>query len=219
MSNKIIEKITTPKCIANWAKVVTPDLKFGKYSIDLILEDSPELQVMIEKANNVVDRTIKAEMAKMAAEGKPVKKIMKSNKFPIREELDSQGNPTGRYVIKASSASKTKGNEKFPSKNLPAPVIVSQANRVLTANEKQSLRILNGSIVRVGLTLSGYYFSGEAGVSAKLQIVQIIELASGNGNDVNVNDFSFENEGEESGFSMTDETSNDGVSSDNNDDF
>jgi hypothetical protein len=217
MTNKITEKVTTPKAKAQWAKVVTPDAKFGKYSIDLILEDSPELQVIIDKANNIVDRTIKAEMAQAAAEGKPVKKILKSNKFPIREELDSQGEPTGRYVIKASSPSKTKENSKFPSRDLPAPVIVSQANRVLTANEKSSLRILNGSIVRVGLSLSGYYFSGEAGVSAKLQIVQLIELASSNGSSVDVNDFDFGVEGEETGFSSIEESSSSETSSDNED--
>lgn len=219
MSNKKISaNITSPKGIANWFKLVTPDPKFGKYSVDLILEDSPEVHQMIEKANNIIDATIKAEKEKLKAEGKPMKQILKTNKFPIKKELDANGEETGRFLIKLTAAARTKGSDKYPSKELAPPMIVSPANKVLTAQEKQGLRVLNGSIIRAGFTLEGYYFSGECGVSAKLKMVQIISLAEGNNGQASVNDFGFDVEGEELDFSTNDET----VSSSNgetNDDF
>ena len=173
MSKKII--ITTPVGKMKWFKAVKADEKFQKYSVDLILEDSEEVQKLINKVDELLEETLKIEQQKHKESGNKTFKKFNKKDNPIQEILDEDGNPTGSYRMKPTKDSIFKKENKV----IAGPPILSPAARVLTTEEKSKLRVNNGSLGRLSVHLSPYVFQGkDVGVSLKLQAVQIIELAS-----------------------------------------
>ena len=78
------EKLITPMCSCQWAKVHEPDREYKKYSIDLLLE--PETD-----SHKEFLAMLKEEAEK--AKGSP----------PYKKAVDKDGNETGKYRVKFRS--------------------------------------------------------------------------------------------------------------------
>ena len=207
--------VTTPVGKMNWAKLVKPDEKFLKYSVELVMEDSEQLQKLINQIDEMIDNEIKVEQAKIKAEGKPFKKFEKKSN-PISEVLDNDGNPTGSYKMKPNKDSIFRKTNEVIS----GPPLVSPAGRVLTETERNQLRINNGSTGRLSILLSPYVFQGsQVGVSLKLQGAQIIELASREASMNNESVSGFTSMGEDFDFVDVSDTEEFKANSDSDSDF
>jgi len=202
-------KATTPKGSVRWFKFNKPDPKFKKYSCDLVLEDTPELRKLIDLQDEIIEKRFQDELAK-AAPAK--KKLVEKSKFkPIEEELDSNGEATGRFVIKFRGASEgtNKDKEVYP---IPGPTIFNAKAQPITGKDKESLRVNNGTIAQIAFEISSYYTASlGAGVSFKPKAVILHVLAEANSDasqfgfsaselaEENDDDHSFEQENSQAG--------------------
>lgn len=158
-------KIVSPKGKLQWFKLIKPDTKFKKYQVDLVVEDSPELQKLISKMEEAINDRIEIELEK--AKNPQQKKNVVAAKFsPINEEYDSQGEPTGKYVLKfrAPSEGKTKEGEIYTR---PSPAIFDEKGKPIVGLAKDALKVMNGSIGRISAELNTY-FTPSLGVGVTL---------------------------------------------------
>jgi len=174
---KVIVKGTSPVGNANWFKLVKPDAKFQKYSVDLIVEDSPELQQLINKMDEMVAETV-VEAKGKAKDANAAKKIIDSQSRPVEPQLDSEGKETGKYIMKfrAAASGKKKDSTIY---TIPAPQVFDAKAKPITGAAKESLQVPNGSLIRVSYELSPYALAtGSCGVTLKPKAAMIIKSQS-----------------------------------------
>lgn len=225
-----VVKGITPKGIASWPRLHEPDTKFkkeGEYSIKLKLSGAAaaELNAVIEEAHEAAYEANKKAIAEAKAKEKNPKKraeIKERADLPCKE-LYENDEPTGEYEfnfkMKASGVSHKTGK---PWTRKPA--VFNAKGKPLSAEEKQ--KVGGGSVVKVSYEISPFYTAAlGAGVSLRLEAVQVIELKSFSNRDANSYGFGEEegyegeeNEGAEHGFG--DESGDAGASSEpSNGDF
>lgn len=175
---KKVIKATSPKGSIQWFKLLKPDQKFNKYSVDLIVEDSPEIRKIIEVMDNAIEAKLKEEMA--SAEPKRKKLLQKSLSRPIEEQLDSQGKETGKFIMKFRAAASGKKKDNSVYHVAPPAVFNSQAKPYSPA-EKQSLQVFNGSIGQINFEISSYALAtGMVGATLKPKAAMLIKIQQGN---------------------------------------
>jgi hypothetical protein len=171
-------KATSPKGSIMWFKLVKPDAKFKKYTVDLIVEDSPEIRKIINTMDTLIEETLKEEMAK-ATEKKDFKrkaKLARSKNSSLEEQLDAQGQPTGKFVMKFRLASSGKKKDDSVYQIAPPALFNAQA-KPYTDAEKATLQVFNGSIGQVSFEMSPYAMAtGDVGVSLKPKAVMIHKI-------------------------------------------
>lgn len=166
------KSFVTPVGTAIWPKLNVPDTKWkpeGEYSVKLRLtgEDADKLRTMIDQA-------IEENFKKVQAENKK-KTIKKAASTPYQEVRDDDGNPTGEFDFAFKLKAKVK-NAKTGAEVTLKPVLVD-AKKTPTNAE-----VWSGSRIRVSGSLNPYHTASiGAGVSLRLQAVQIIELKTGMG--------------------------------------
>lgn len=176
MTSKKKVIVNTPIGKAKWFKLVTPDEKYKKYSLDLIVEDGPEIQSLIAKIEEMTAEAIEEtrELAKPAQK----KKVKDSGNRPIEEEYDQEGNPTGRFVIKMRQNSIINTKE-GPKKAYPPKLFDAQGGEI-KGTARDTLQVFNGSELRANIELSKYgNVSIGCGVSIRPKAAQIIKIQSG----------------------------------------
>jgi hypothetical protein len=175
--NKIEKSVVTPIGEVKWFKLITPDEKYHKYTCDLIVEDSAELQKLLEIIQELEQEQFDVAVANAKPQNK--KKVKLSGNSCIEPEYDEAGEETGRYVIKLRQNSQYKDKNDQIKKLFPPRLFDSKAKEI-SGEAKQQLVVYNGSKARAQLTLSAYFVpSIGVGVSARPAAVQIVELAEG----------------------------------------
>lgn len=169
-------KGTTPVGSSMWFKLTKPDQKFKKYQVDLILEDSPELQNMLNQIEELTEEVIKEAKSKQTDKAKLAKMKGDSGNRPIEKEMDSEGNHTGRYVLKFRG--KSEGKRKDESVyQIPSPTIFNSQAKPLSKEDKEVLRVPNGSLIKIAYELKPYYVASiGGGVSLEPKAAMLIKL-------------------------------------------
>lgn len=167
------KKAITPICEARWVHLQKPQTKYnasGVYSVDLILDPSvPEhaefMQMCQEFSQEVFDDH--------TADLKPKLKERCKLFTPIREEENEDGEPTGFYIMRVKQNRIIKKRDETTTKFTPK-LVDSRGHEIKNLKEA----IGNGSELRVAVFLMPFENknSGEIGVTAKLNAVQIVKL-------------------------------------------
>lgn len=217
---RISVKKTTPKGIAVWPKLDTPDTKFdaeGVYTVKLKLTDEEAAPYVVLINKLAADHFEKTK----AACKDPVKKkkIKLTEDMPYKPEYDKEGNETGHTILsfkmKASGVSKKTGK---PWTRKPS---------LFDAKGEKIVKVPNiggGSLIRVSCEYVPWDNpKGEVGTSARLEGVQIIKLCSFGDRSASEHGFGQEDDGyeaesgDDSGFA--DETPDSGDEPKNASDF
>lgn len=188
MSNER-ERITTPAGLAKYPRLNTPDTKFddaGTYKITLVLNEKDK-GVKEFKAHILTAEKAAHEAAKKQL--KPGKKL-KILDSVIKPHLDDEGNEVDNHFevsakMTASGISKKTGKEwtrkpaLFDAKGKPCP----------------GAKVGGGSKVKVNMELNPFYVPAlGAGLSLRLEAVQVIELQEYSGGGGNAGSFGFSEE-------------------------
>lgn len=168
-----LEKFTSPEGVAVYPHLVRPDTKFdsnGVYTVQLAI-DGP-------KANGFIAQLESARDA-FAAEFKTdnAAKFKKASIADVYEdELDEEGEETGRVLIRAKQKAIIKGRD---GKEYVKTVKLFDAARQPIAPDS----LWGGSRLILAGELVPYYMasSKEIGVSLRLRAVQVLELVEGDG--------------------------------------
>jgi hypothetical protein len=153
--------MTTPAGVAKWAWITKADTKFneeGEYKVTLVLDQDTATPVInkIEKELDVFYKGLKAQG----------KKKIKEAVRPYGEEVDDEGDPTGNVEFKFKSKAKYK----------PRIPVFDAKGKPLT-----DVEVWSGSTIKVNTALSPYEAPIGAGLSMRLNAVQVIDLVQGSG--------------------------------------
>ena len=179
------KNIVTPKGIASWPRLNSPDTKWnadGVYKTGLVLtpEESEDLRETLD--------TIAEEGWKKAIEEekKPAAK-KKLQKFtyqpPYKPEEDEEGNETGNYVFNFKTNATYKDRSTGESKKKNLTLVDAKKNPV-------GELVGSGSTIRVSFTPGDYQMPSaqKYGVACYLDAVQVLELVAVGGGGVDVFD-------------------------------
>ena len=162
---KVTEKYITGKGELNGFIAITkPSTKFNKtgvYSANILL-DKAEGETLLAKMKD-----IRAQQYKTYGKGTKVTDLPCKPYEIINEETgEASPDPQGRYILKTTQGAYIEKGK------------VGKKIMIINA-KKQPVKNINvgeGTIARLGVVLSGYSVAGKTGVSAKLGLVQIIDL-------------------------------------------
>ena len=176
-------KMKTPRGKAMWAKVITPDTKWvadGEYSINLIFDASDdEVKELCADLEEMVEEKRKAEAEANPNAYKKLPDGLPLSAQPYKEVEDDNGNETGEIQMKFKM--KAKIQLKDGSVYEPKPVVVDSKAQPI---KDPDFRIGNGSICRIQFDASPYCMPSTktAGVSLRLNAVQVLSLVEYGGN-------------------------------------
>jgi len=190
-------KVRTPRGIAIWPHLNTPDTKWkkeGKYETKLAFEPevvaSDEFQAFQEKVEELIEAKYQEQVEKLTKAGKKglVSKLKKVSPFKAEED-DETGDETGRIIIKAGMTA-SGVSEKTGKKWSRKPSIYDAKGNRLNNPPK----IGSGSTLKLNVELFPYFNEKdkEAGVSFRLEAVQVIKLVTFGERDAS--DYGFEEE-------------------------
>jgi hypothetical protein len=199
---KKLPTFTTPKAATKWVTLNKPSTNFkaeGEYQVVIILpEASDEAQALVSKLTEAHTAAVAAAKQELAKDPKKKAELknMKVADLPFSKDLDKDtGDETGNlkfnFKAKASGVRKADKSEW----HFRPPVYDAKGKPMSDA-----VKIFAGSVVKVAYQLNPFYTTKVgAGISLKLQAVQVIELRSGAGRDAAAYGF-----GQEDGFDSSD---------------
>lgn len=166
----ITEKYVTGKGeLTGFIALTKPSTKFNKQGIysTYILLDKEEGEKLLEKI-----KAVRTEQFKQYGKGTKVAEIQCKPYEIVNEETgEATPDPQGRYILTAKANAYIEGGKpKFK------PQIINAKKQPV-----KDINIGEGTIARLGITLSGYSVAGKTGVSVKLGMVQIIQLVEYSG--------------------------------------
>lgn len=192
------ENFRSPLAIAKWVTLGKPDTKYkaeGEYRVTLSLpKDATETVQFLAQLDGFYAVAVKAVKDKLLSDPKTKlkAKTLKTSNAPYKADLDQEGNETGNVLVNFKA--KASGTKKDGTPWVFKPGMFDAKGLPIT----KETSVWGGSKLRVSYQVSDYYVaaSGEAGLSLKLQAVQIIDLKTGGGRDASA--YGFE---EEEGYS------------------
>ena len=161
----VTEKYVTGKGeLTGFIAITKPSTTFNKqgtYTANILLpaEEGKTLEAKIKE--------IRTEQFKKYGKGTKVADLPCKPYEIIDEETgEASKDPEGRYILKTSASAYIENGK------------VKKRPRVINAKKKdvKNISVGAGTIARLGVVLSGYSVAGKTGVSAKLGLVQIIDL-------------------------------------------
>lgn len=162
----VTEKYVTGKGeLTGFIALIEPSTKFDKEGVfrgDILLSKE-EGEKLAQKLKD-----IRTEQFKKYGKGTKVAEITKCVPYTTTNEEDGTEtpDPEGRYILKTNAkAFIENGKPKYK------PMIINAKKQPV-----KNIKIGEGTIARLGVTLSGYSVAGKTGVSVKLGLVQIIDL-------------------------------------------
>lgn len=180
---------TTPAGVAKYPKLNKPDTKFkeeGEYSVTLLLSED-KAQAVVEAIHEAHQEA--KEEGRKKAKGKKVKEA----DLPFFEVVDDQGNETGEIGFKFKT--KASGTRKDGSRWTRRPALFDSMGQAVNPAQ---VEIWGGSILKVAYTAEPFYVPAlGAGVTLRLQAVQVLKLVSGGQREAK--DYGF---GEEEGYAF-----------------
>lgn len=185
-------KFMTPRGVAVFPNIHKPSKKFGKFECKLILDPEDEgLQELLEKAEALRDEFLeetrasleeKRQEALKKKKGAEAKKIeAKINALKVAdiygEDVDDEGNETGKITLKATASAEGKRKDGTTFKR---EIHVFDARNKKLTNVPA---IYGGSELKMAGVCFGYYnpSSDTVGVSFRLEAVQVLKLVSAGG--------------------------------------
>lgn len=171
------KKITSPKATARYCWLDTPNTKFNKsgvWSVDLVMPVEEAQDLM-----KTLDEAAEEAFAEAVAQAKPAdkKKIIKGE--PYQLECDEEtGDETGNVIFKL------KNNATFKKKDGSIGKVTIQIFDAKAKPIKGATGMRSGSTIKAAFQLVPYFVAGTktAGITLRLNAVQIIELVTGGGN-------------------------------------
>jgi len=166
-------EFNTPALRTGFTVLREPSTKFkeqGEYSVKLQFKvDSPEGQAIIDFLNEKMDE------AEAEAKAKSGRKKVKVAEPPYKMVEDEEGEPTGEATIKFTMLHRNKTKE--GTEYFKTPALFTADGQPLP----EDVKVGSGSLVIVRGVARTYYVSEQtgAGVSLKLQAVQVLEAKSG----------------------------------------
>jgi hypothetical protein len=175
------KKIVSPKGVAKFPALSAADMKFAKngigtFHVELLLpaddaattEFCNTLQKLAEEAY---------EEHKAALKGPKAKTVMLH--VPFKDDYDKEGEPTGNIAVsfKSSSHYADKKTGELIEKKLP--LFDSKGTLIET-----KVNVGGGSVIKVSFTPFGFYNAtgqGMAGISLRMNAVQVIKLKTWGG--------------------------------------
>jgi hypothetical protein len=176
---------TSPRGVARYPHLNAPDTKFNKagvYRVDLLLKGA-DAETLIEKFNTAYGEAV----AKAAAENKG-KKIKKAD-VPYSAVTDDEGNETGetKFSFKMTASGVRKDGTPWQRR----PTIFDAKGQPV-----KDAKIGGGSEIKVAYSLMPFYTAAVgAGISLRLEAVQVLKLVEWGGRDAKGYGFSSEEEG------------------------
>lgn len=179
MAKKKYEKITSPIGRAMYPYLNTPDTKFkeeGEYKVDLVMDKVEDAQ-FLGALKNRAEKALEEAKVKLKEKNKINKLNNISLYTPFEEIFDEEGNSTGTVKVKFKSKAQFKRNDGTVV-NL-SPDLFDAKGKPINRDE---VIIYSGSELRCNFTPSNFYnpAGNLAGVSLRLNAVQVIELSEGN---------------------------------------
>jgi hypothetical protein len=176
--SKKIERMTTPIGVAKYPRLVVPNTKFnpdGEYQVTLIIsvDEAAELMSQLDqKAQEAYDEAV--QDLKDKKKHADANKVIKNEPYSIA--VDEEGNETGDVEFKFRMKAKITKDDKVYTF---APKLYNKNAEEI--KDKEGLFVGSGSTMRVNFSTSPYYVAGtrSAGVSLKLNAVQLIDIVSG----------------------------------------
>lgn len=206
-----VEKANTPKGIAIFPWLNTPDTKFkdeGEFRVKLRLEGQAA-EDFCAHVDALFDKAID-EVAKAKGLDAAKKKKLKLADKPYKQAVDKEGNDIeGAYefTFKAKASFKNKSGQIVKR---TVPMFDAKGTKV---NEV----VYGGSILKVRYDAQAFFSPAfGSGVSMRLEAVQIIELKTGGSAGGNADSFGF---AEEEGYTGQADKGTGGTSSDGDEDF
>jgi hypothetical protein len=171
-----LPRFTTPKGIAKYPWLSRPDTQFnadGVYKVNLLIP-ADEARELCAALDSAADEAV--VLARAAAKSPAIAKTIKRAE-PYGPALDDQGEDTGNIEFKF------KMNAKVTFKD---GTIKPMKPFIYDAKQKQLLvcpNVYGGSVLKVNFSPAPYYaaVSKTAGVSLRINAVQIVELVTGGG--------------------------------------
>jgi hypothetical protein len=171
--------IQTPPFVAVWPKLQTPDTKFkaeGEYSVRARLDPAGP---GVEAFRTKLDGLVADSLAKAQEENPKFAKVMKAVS-PIKPELDDNGDETGFLILGLKKTAQVTSKKDGKVYNFRVN-LYDAGLRPLA----EGVQIGNGSLM-VASFEPYLYFSAkdkEAGVSCRLEAVQVLDLVQYQGRD------------------------------------
>ena len=164
------ETFVSPKGIAIWPKLTVPDTKFkeeGEYTVKLAFTPSDKgVQTFLDDLQARFDQFVEETKAEI---GPAKAKKLKLND-PFTEEVDDEGNETGRVLVKF------KANAQYKNKQ---GQIVKRTLRIFDAKGNPLAsppNIGNDSVLKVSYSVGTYSTPQGTGITLYINAVQIVEL-------------------------------------------
>jgi hypothetical protein len=178
---KAVIKATSPVGIIQWFKLIKPDAKFNKYSVDLIVDDTPEIRKIIEVMEKSVGERLKEEQVAAQEKGdhKRKKMLTLAKQMPIEPQLNALGEETGKFVMKFRLAAS--GTKKDKSTyTVAAPAVFNPKAQPYSPAEKSTLQVFNGSLGKINFELSPYALAtGDVGCTLKPKAAMVLKIQQG----------------------------------------
>jgi len=197
MAKEKQERLVSPKGEAKYAWLKNPDTQFnegGVFKVNLLIP-TDECKELCEKIDAAVDASFEA--AKKQAKPAVAKKMVKE--YPYGPQLDDDGEEVpGVLEFKFKMNHTITSRKTGDTFTISPDVFDSKRNKLSPVPA-----IYGGSILKVSFVLADYFMAARAaaGVTLRMNAVQIIELVGGNGATAATHGF-----GEEEGYDASDET-------------
>ena len=180
----VTDKYVTGKGeLTGFIALTKPSTKFNKkgtYSVNILL-DSKE-----GKEAEAKFKDVRTEQFKQYGKGTKVADLpIKPYEIVNEETGEATPDPQGRYILKTNASAYIENGK------------IGKRINIINAKKQpvKNISIGEGTIARLGVVLSGYTVAGKTGVSAKLGMVQIINLVEYSGGGFSADEFD-----EEEGF-------------------
>lgn len=183
----------TPKGEAVYPRVNKPDTKFnaaGVFSTKLVLSSADatplmeaidkEAEAALEAARQTLEDKIATSKGKDLVKAKQALEELTAGPLPYEPEYDDDGEETGRYVFSFKTNASYTDRKTNKTVNKTVPMFDVKGKKI---DESVKPQVWGGSILKVDFTASHYYNASAktAGVSLRINAIQICELVTGSG--------------------------------------
>jgi hypothetical protein len=192
MANKKKERIMSPRGVAHYPWVKTPDTKFkpkGEYKCGIVLNkadsDTQALITKLEGERDAIVEAIKGGTFMWMGDTVKLKpyQIQQLNVHPVYKDIldDETGQPTGDIIVTAKQNAVYGKNDEYK-----ANITVVNSKGTPDAN----LNVFGGDTIKMLFTVSGFWNAKDqlAGLTVRLVAVQVIESNGGSGGDYGFGD-------------------------------
>lgn len=189
------DPLTSPAGRALYPKLTEPDTKFkpeGEYSVKLLLTEA-EAAPILKLCEDMQEQAALDEVKAQAEKGKKIKaeKIKRAD-LPVKPYEDPEsGEETGEYVV--TFKKKASGVSRKTGKSWSGKVALFDAKAKPIKGD--NLQIWSGSVLKVSYSPEPFCTAIGAGVTLRLEAVQILELVSGGQRDASGYGFGAEENG------------------------